>query len=257
MCQKVNIKQHFTSPCTPRSNGKTENFNNFLKASIRKLCQEDTAAWDWVLDQILFVYRCCPHTSIGEAPYTLLYNRDPLLPVQKLIQCIQPLKGDSTLGKRIEQFQITLSTTAKMLERMWANQKRHCQHHRATHNFQVGDLVLLKHSADKMDLRWEPNYRVIRLMSPWSAMVETQINGKTKCCNVGDLKPKHPLEDWKLKPSSIGRTTRFINLPDNLPDVDISINHDLTLNIQRRLEVRVDTRYNLRKSIKAPTKMDL
>ena len=79
VCQEPNIEQHFTSPYTPRSNGKTE---NFLKASIWKLCQEDTAAWDQVLDQILFVNRCCPHTSMGEAPYNLLYNRDPPLPVQ-------------------------------------------------------------------------------------------------------------------------------------------------------------------------------
>ena len=35
---------------------KTENFNKFLKASIHKLCQEDNAAWDQVLDQILFTY---------------------------------------------------------------------------------------------------------------------------------------------------------------------------------------------------------
>ena len=66
------------------------------------------------------------------------------------------------LGKRIEQSWITLSTTSKILERMWANQKRHYQHLRATHEYQVGDLVLLKkHNADKMDFRWEPNYRVV------------------------------------------------------------------------------------------------
>ena len=153
-----------------------------------------------------------------------------------------------------------------MLERRWPNQKRHYQHCRATHKFQVGDLVLLKkHNADKMGLRWEFNieqhftspytprsngtmvnfnkflkasmrelcqedtaawdqgldqilfmfmyYRVIRLKSPWSAMVENQISGKTKCCNVGDLKPKHPSEDWTLKPSSIGRAAWFINHP--------------------------------------------
>ena len=35
VCQEFNIEQHFTSPYTPRSNGKTENFNKFLKASIR------------------------------------------------------------------------------------------------------------------------------------------------------------------------------------------------------------------------------
>ena len=56
VCDEFNIKQHFTSPYTPRSNGKPENFNKFLKASIRKLCQQDNAAWDQVLDQILFTY---------------------------------------------------------------------------------------------------------------------------------------------------------------------------------------------------------
>ena len=45
VCQEFNIEQHFTILYTPRSNGKTENFNKFLKASIRKLCQEDTVAW--------------------------------------------------------------------------------------------------------------------------------------------------------------------------------------------------------------------
>ena len=104
MCvREFNIEQHFTSPYTPRSNGKTENFNKFLKASIRKLHQEDIEAWDQVLDQILFAYRCCPHTSTGEAPYTLLYNRDSTLLVQKLITCIEPYNGENMLEKRIEQ----------------------------------------------------------------------------------------------------------------------------------------------------------
>ena len=81
---------------------------------------------------------------------------------------------------------------------MRANQKQHYQHWRATHKYQVGDLVLLKkHNADKMEIRWEPNYRVIRLMSPWLGVVENQISGKTKCCNAGDLKPKQPTEDWE------------------------------------------------------------
>ena len=108
-----------------------------------------------------------------------------------------------------------------------------------------------------MDLRWEPNYRVIRLKSPWSVMVEDQISSKTKCCNVGDLKPKCPTEDWELKPCSISRAARFINHPDNLPDVDISIDHDQTLNVQRHPGVRTDTKYNLRKSIKTPAKLNL
>ena len=101
------------------------------------------------------------------------------------------------------------------------------------------------------------NYRVIRLKSPWSMLVENQVSSKTKCCNVADIKPKHPAEDWELKPSSIGRAARFINHPDNLPNVDLSVDHDLTLHIQRHRRGNVNTRYNLRSSGKPPANMDL
>ena len=110
--QEYGIAQHFTSPYAPRSNGKTENFNMFLKASIGKLCQADSASWDQVLDQILFSYMCCPHTSTSEAPYILLYFRDPPIPIHKLIQPMESYKGDISLGKQIEQSRVTLSVAA-------------------------------------------------------------------------------------------------------------------------------------------------
>ena len=58
-----------------------------------------------------------------------------------------------------------------------------------------------------------------------------------------------------MKPSSIGRATRFINHPDNLPDVDILPDHDMT--VPNNPKDNVVTRYNLRKSIKASTRLEL
>ena len=84
-------------------------------------------------------------------------------------------------------------------------------------------------------------------MSPWSAVVENQINGKTKQCNVSDLKPKHLSKDWELAPSSISRPTKVINYPDNLPDVDITPNHDMTLAVPSDPKDNVGTGYNLRR----------
>ena len=83
VCQELNIDQHFTSPYTPRSNGKTENFYKFLKASLRKLCQEDTASWDQVLTRsylhtgvahILLPVRDLIHYSITETHLYLYKN---------------------------------------------------------------------------------------------------------------------------------------------------------------------------------------
>ena len=72
---------------------------------------------------------------------------------------------------------------------------------------------------------------------------------------VGDLKPTCPSEDWEIKSRSICIATRFINHPDNLPDVDMIPNCDMT--VPSDLKDDVGTRYNLRNSIKAPTRLEL
>ena len=72
-----------------------------------------------------------------------------------------------------------------------------------------------------------------------------------KRCNITDLKIKHPSEDWDLKPATIGRAARFVNHPDNLPDIDF---------IPDQADDVVKppvNRYSLRESIKPPDKLDL
>ena len=79
---------------------------------------------------------------------------------------------------------------------MRANQKRYYLNRRCTHTLEVGDLVLLKkHNVDKMELKWEPNYRIVKLPSAWSTVVEHELSGKSKRCNIADLKFKHSSED--------------------------------------------------------------
>ena len=118
---------------------------------------------------------------------------------------------------------MSLSIAAKMFEKMRENQKRHFQNRRSTHTFKVGDLVLReKHNAEEMDLKWGPNYRIVKLPSALSAVVENQISGKSKRCNIGDLKLKHPSEDWELKPAQL----------EELPSVSITQKIYLMLIIQ-------------------------
>ena len=81
-------------------------------------------------------------------------------------------------------------------------------------------VLLRKHNKDQLELKWEPNYRIVKFPSQWSAVRENQSNGRTERCNIADLKIKLPSEDWDLKPGSIGRTARFVNHPVYLPDVD-------------------------------------
>ena len=75
-----------------------------------------------------------------------------------------------------------------MLKRMRKNQKKAYECRKTMHQFEVGDLVLLKkHVQEKLDLKWEPNYRIIRFPTAWTAAIEHMASGRTRRCNVGDL----------------------------------------------------------------------
>ena len=52
-------------------------------------------------------------------------SEDPPLPIHKLIQPIEPYKGDDPLPKKIEKTRIALSIAAKWLGKMRENQKRY------------------------------------------------------------------------------------------------------------------------------------
>ena len=102
-----------------------------------------------------------------------------------------------------------------------------------------------------MELKWEPNYRIVKPPSAWSALVENQLSGKSKRCNISDLKLKHPSKDLELKPSSIGRAAIFFNHPDNLPDTYFSVDKPSDNQIGN------EPKYHLRGAIKVPIKLDL
>ena len=157
ICHEFNIEQHITSPYMPQSNGKTEDFNRFIKASIRKLCQDDMADWDHILGQILMAYRYCSHTSTGESH------------VHKLIKPVRPYRGDITIIQKIEQQQGALITAAKILEKKREDQKKSSKNRPSHHNFQMGDLVhVRKHNKEILESKWEPGSRNIDFPTKWT-----------------------------------------------------------------------------------------
>ena len=116
----------------------------------------------------------------------------------------------------------------------------------------MGDLVLLKkHAQEKLDLKWEPNYGIIRFPTAWTA--EHTVSGRTRRCNVGDLQKKHPHEDWQLKARNVGTAAKFVNHPSNLPEVEYTV--DKPDNCGKGKSSKGG--HNLRKSIKPKQRLDL
>ena len=70
-----------------------------------------------------------------------------------------------------------------MLERMMKTKRGHMKAGKSIHKFKVGDLVHKKHAQEKLDLKWEPNYGIIRLPTAWTAVIEHTVSGRTRRFN--------------------------------------------------------------------------
>ena len=126
----------------------------------------------------------------------MVHGRNPVLSIHKLMKVATPYQGETPLVKSTEQSRVTLSIATKMLWRMRKTQKRAYEGIKIVHQFKVGDHILLKkHIQEKLDLKWEPNNRIIRLPTAWNAVTEHRVSGRTRRCNVGDLQKKHRHED--------------------------------------------------------------
>ena len=121
-----------------------------------------------------------------DSPYLLVYHRDPVLPVHKLIKPVIPYRGNFDIGHEIQQDQIALITAAKNLQRKREAQQKPYEHRPSKHKFNVGDLVLL--NKHKLEHKWEPGYRIVALPTEWTARGTNKETGEPNVLGTLNLK---------------------------------------------------------------------
>ena len=64
--QQLRIEHRFSTPYHPQSNRKLKVFHKYLKLTLKKLCEKDTANWE--INQVLASYRVTPNLATAETP---------------------------------------------------------------------------------------------------------------------------------------------------------------------------------------------
>ena len=101
-------------------------FHKYLKPTPKKLCKKDLGNWDKYINQVLTSYRITPNLATAEAPFFLVYGRDPNLPLHQILEPMQCFLGDPDSGKlHLKTHRLALAIAKKTLDenRFTATQK--------------------------------------------------------------------------------------------------------------------------------------
>ena len=87
LAEMFDIKQHFTSPYHPMTNGLTESKNIYILQALRAYCKGQQDDWPELLPGIMMAYRSTPCTQSTQfSPFFMLYGREMRLPIDTVLQ---------------------------------------------------------------------------------------------------------------------------------------------------------------------------
>ena len=92
LCDKLKIKQNFTTPYHPQCNGLNERFNGELVQILTKVTESQGKNWDLEVPSTLWAYRTSVKTGTGFTPFRLVYGKEALLPIEVELPAVKLLE---------------------------------------------------------------------------------------------------------------------------------------------------------------------
>ena len=112
-CEDRNINLRFTLVAHPQTNGLVEATNKTSKKRLKKKLQQKKGLWFAELPNVLWAYRTSRRTATAEAPYSLVFGTEAVLPIEhKLIsfrvQNYEPEDNEAKLRASLVMCKIVL-----------------------------------------------------------------------------------------------------------------------------------------------------
>ena len=80
-CAKYKIKNYYSTPSFPQSNGQEEASNKVILDGIKKRLEAAKEKWVEELPDVLWTYRTTPRRSTGESPFAMAYGTEAVIPL--------------------------------------------------------------------------------------------------------------------------------------------------------------------------------
>ena len=226
ICSELEIKQVFSPVYTPQANGRLEGWHRFLKSCIAKHIRGTDVEWDDLIPLAVSSYNFFPCQSSKESPFVLMFGRDPITPIAKLLEPKLRFYGEKGVSLRMDTLRKLYTVAAENIRRA---REKHPRRETAAPRFQVNDLVLVKDPDSAVfEPRYLPNYRIIAIHGKNRIEVQDE-KGHKSVRRSGHVKPCHPAAKvcHQLPPREVyeqyGRTSKLLIHPKDVPHIPLEV----------------------------------
>ena len=179
------VHKNYTTPYHPVSNGQIEGFHNFLKACLSKHISQ-TLEWDQVLPLACAAYNFMLGESSKEAPFILMFGRDPVLPLNTLLIPTIQYMGESEGILSLETLRNLYETVVTNLK--LARSRRVPLTPDLPATLKAGDTVMIRnHTAGPFDPKYIGDYRVVAIKGH-QVELKSAHGGKTRMEHITHVK---------------------------------------------------------------------
>ncbi|XP_057808643.1 uncharacterized protein LOC131023117 [Salvia miltiorrhiza] len=151
--------------CDTREMGtsQVELANRSICEGIKKRLNQSRGKWIEELDTVLWAYRTSPNTAIGEAPFTLVYGSNAVIPVEARLESYRITTYDTEQNSELRRTELDLVEAQR--EEAQVRAAKYKSIIKAGYDKRVrarklakGDLVLKRSNALKPVGKFEPNW---------------------------------------------------------------------------------------------------
>ena len=226
ICEDLEVKQVFSPVYTPQANGRLEGWHRFLKACIAKHIRGADVEWDELVPLAVSAYNFFPCQSSKESPFVLMFGRDPITPIAKLLEPKLKFYGEKGTGVNMDTLRKLYTVVAENIRR--AREKQPRQETPPT-KLKVNDLVLVKDpESAAFDPKYMPNYRVTAIYGRNRIEVQDE-KGNKSVRRAAHVKRCEPVEKMvaQLPPQVVyeqyGRASKLLIHPKDVPQIPLEL----------------------------------
>ena len=226
VCDTLGLKHIFSPVYKAQSNGRLEGWHRFFKACIAKHIRGGGVEWDELVPLAVSVYNFFPCQSSKELPFVLMFGRDPITPVTKLLEPRPRYYGERRGALKLDMlrrlYTIVVQNIRKAREKLPKKEEE-------PHSFKINDMVLVKDpDAAVFEPRYQPNFRVTAIYGNNRIEVQDKRGHKSirRFAHVKYIAPsekvvKQLLSEQLLK--NYGRSSKLLLAEKDIPDLHFDV----------------------------------